>query len=256
MLISFRRLAAPVLVHSPARLVRLARQATAGPPANCIPRASPAVQAASIASASPFVAALKAASSSSGFAADRGCQQHEHCDPLGRLKRGVGHDLGPDRAPDQPGRPVREPAPMTASRSSTCLYGRSAGATSPNPPEPQCPAGFVVIGRELGWDDNTRRRLRQRNAVLGAAVQVLTWERVTRAGIDAIAPPRTAQRADAMTGAGGKAAQRLLPPSLLERGGTGGGGIGKMKRRDVVRLQPSCARSSTPGGSEHTTRSG
>jgi hypothetical protein len=40
----------------------------------------------------------------------------------------------------------------------------------------QRPVGYVVIGRDTGWDENTHRRLQQRNAVFGGAVQVLTWD--------------------------------------------------------------------------------
>lgn len=47
-------------------------------------------------------------------------------------------------------------------------------------PEIQRPTGYVVIGRDLKWDDTAHRRLQQRNQVLGGALQVLTWDGLVR----------------------------------------------------------------------------
>ena len=47
-------------------------------------------------------------------------------------------------------------------------------------PEIQRPVGYVVIGRDTGWEDEHHRRLQQRNLVFGAALQVLTWDGLLR----------------------------------------------------------------------------
>ena len=43
-------------------------------------------------------------------------------------------------------------------------------------PELQRPTGYVVIGRDSSLDTNGRRRLAQRNAVFGSALETLTYD--------------------------------------------------------------------------------
>lgn len=47
-------------------------------------------------------------------------------------------------------------------------------------PDIQRPVGYVVIGRDVEWDEATHHRLQQRNLVLGGALHVMTWDGLLR----------------------------------------------------------------------------